>query len=207
MAKTKKKDVYNQIADFVYETNIHSRTPRSGFWFLGSGDQSVAEHLFHTAMITYALASMIKKADKGKAVMMALFHDIGEGRTSDHNYVHQKYGRLAEAKAVEDISNSLPFGSEILDLFKEEQERKTLEAQIVKDADQLEWIATLRGEEIKGNSKAKSWAKSALLRLKTEEAKALGKMLVATHPDAWWYDEKDKWFINREQKYKKWNKK
>jgi len=207
MPKSKKIDAYKQIADFVYETNIHSRTPRSGFWFLGSGDQSVAEHLFHTAMITYALASMIKKADKGKAVMMALFHDIGEGRTSDHNYVHQKYGRLAEAKAVEDISNSLPFGSEILDLFKEEQERKTLEAQIVKDADQLEWIATLRGEEIKGNSKAKHWVKSALLRLKTKEAKKLGKMLVSTHPDAWWYDEKDKWFINREQKYKKWNKK
>ena len=104
MAKDKKINEYEQIANFVYETGIHSKTPRSGFWFLGSGDQSVAEHLFHTAMIAYMLAYLEPKADKNKMVLMALFHDIGEGRTSDHNYVHQRYGRLAEDQAVTDIS-------------------------------------------------------------------------------------------------------
>jgi putative hydrolase of HD superfamily len=202
----KTKNTYKQIADFVYETNIHSQTPRSGFWFLGSGNQSVAEHLFHTAMIAYALAKLEPKADVGKVVMMALFHDIGEGRTSDHNYVHQKYGRLAEAKAVEDISNSLPFGREILELFNEEQAKVTLEAKIVKDADQLEWIATLRGEEIKGNTKARKWVKNALKRLKTSHAIKLGKVLVETHPDAW-FNEDDPWFIDRNVDFKSWNNK
>jgi putative hydrolase of HD superfamily len=110
MAVGKKKNAYDQIANFVYETGIHSKTPRSGFWFLGSGNQSVAEHLFHTAMIAYALAHLEPKADKNKVVLMALFHDIGEGRTSDHNYIHQRYGRLAEGQAVEDMSKSIPFG-------------------------------------------------------------------------------------------------
>ena len=207
MAKKKEKNVYDKIVDFIYETNIHSKTPRSGFWFLGSGQQSIAEHLFHTAMIAYALAHFEPKADIKKVVLMALFHDIGEGRTSDHNYVHQRYGRLAEANAVEDISKSVPFGAEIFELFKEEQERVSLEAQLVKDADVLEWISTLRAEETKGNSKAKEWIEIAVKRLKTENAKKLGKLLTTTHPDAWWFNADDAWFVDRNEKDKKWGKK
>src|SRR3989344_2697576 len=115
--KNKENKIYDDVADFIYETNIHSKTPRSGLWFLGSGAQSVAEHLFHTAMIAYALAYLEPKVDKRKVVLMALFHDIGEGRTSDQNYVHQRYGRLAEAEAVADIAKSVPFGVEILSLY------------------------------------------------------------------------------------------
>ena len=202
-----KKNIYNQIANFVYETGIHSKTPRSGFWFLGSGDQSVAEHLFHTAMIAYALAYLEPKADKNKVVLMALFHDIGEGRTSDHNYIHQRYGRLAEADAVADMSENIPFGKEILALFKEEQAKLTLEAKLVKDADTLEWIATLREEEVKGNVKAKKWISIAMKRLKTEGAKRLGKILLKTNPDAWWFNASDAWFVDRNKKDQKWGSK
>lgn len=200
-------DVYKKVANFVYETSIHSHTPRSGFWFLGSGNQSVAEHLFHTAMIAYSLAHFEPKVDKNKVVLMALFHDIGEGRTSDHNYVHQKYGRLAESEAVKDISKQLPFGQEILSLFQEEQAKLTLEAKIVKDADNLEWISTLRAEEVKGNIKAKQWIPSAVKRLKTKHGKRIAKLLLETHPDSWWFDEKDQWFVNRDKKHKGWKKK
>ncbi len=205
MAKAQDKDVFKKVANFVYETSIHSQTPRSGLWFLGSGRQSVAEHLFHVAMIAYALAYFEPKADKNKVILMALFHDIGEGRTSDHNYIHQRYGRLSEPEAVKDISESVPFGKEILELFSEEQERKTLEAQIVKDADQLEWIATLRAEQEKGNLKAKSWINVASKRIKTSAGKKLIQELIKTHPDAWWFDVKDKWFIDRDKKHQKWN--
>jgi putative hydrolase of HD superfamily len=202
----KKDQTYKQITNFIYETGIHSKTPRSGFWFLGSGTQSVAEHLFHTAMIAYALAHLEPKADKNKVVLMALMHDIGEGRTSDHNYVHQRYGRLSEINAVADIAESVPFGKEINSLFTEEQKQKTLEAKIVKDADQLEWIATLRGEEAKGNIKAKRWIQISFKRLKTPAGKKLGRLLMKTNPDSWWIDVNKEWFVNREQKFKKWEK-
>jgi putative hydrolase of HD superfamily len=206
-SKNKSKDTYDQIANFVYETGIHSKTPRSGFWFLGSGEQSVAEHLFHTAMIAYTLAYLEPKADKNKLILMALVHDIGEGRTSDHNYVHQRYGRLAEGQAVKDISESVPFGNEMLELFKEEQERLTLEAKLVKDADILEWIVTLRGEEVKGNKKAKEWIDIAIKRLKTKIGKKLGKLLIKTNPDSWWRGGSDAWFIDRKERDKKWDSK
>lgn len=200
----KMENIYKKAAHFVYETGIHAKTPRSGFWFLGSGDQSVAEHLFHTAMIAYALAYCESNVDARKAVLMALFHDLGEGRVSDHNYVHQRYGRLAEHEAVSDIAKSVPFGKEIFALFKEEQAHITVEAKLVKDADQLEWIATLRSEEVKGNKKARKWIAIAQKRLKTNAGKRLGAMLIKTHPDAWWFDFADQWFVDREPKDKKW---
>jgi putative hydrolases of HD superfamily len=206
MARKENKSEYQKIANFIYETGIHSKTPRSGLWYLGSGNQSVAEHLFHTSMIAYALCYLEPKADKNKVVLMALVHDIGEGRVSDHNYVHQRYGRLAEAEAVSDIAKSVPFGDEIERLFKEEGKRETLEAKLVKDADTLEWMTTLRGEEVKGNTKAKGWIKTAEKRLKTKAGKKLGSLLIKTHPDAWWSNSKDPWFVNRDEKDKKWKR-
>ncbi len=204
MPKKDSRKELEQITDFIYEMGIHQKTPRSGLWFLGSGTQSIADHLFRVAMIAYALCHLTPKADKSKVLLMALIHDIGEGRVSDLNYVHQRYGRLAEANAVADIARSVPFGKEIEELYLEEQARKTIEAQIVKDADSLEWLATLRGEEVKGNMKAKEWNRSALKRLKTPAGKEIGKLLLKTHPDHWWFDVNDKWFIDRDPSDKKW---
>ncbi len=207
MSNAENGTLYDQVANFIYETGIHSKTPRSGLWFLGSGSQSVAEHLFHTAMIAYALCNLVPEADKSKVVLMALFHDIGEGRTSDLNYVHQRYGRLSEASAVDDLAATVPFGPEIASLYKEEQAKESLEAKLVKDADQLEWISTLRGEEVKGNLKAREWIEIGQKRLKTEAGKKIGEVLVKIHPDSWWFDVNNSWFVDRKQDSDGWNKK
>jgi len=199
----KKRDI-EQIANFVYEAGAVSKTPRSGLWFLGSGRQSVAEHLFRTTIIAYALCHLTPKADKHRVIFLSLIHDLGEGRTSDLNYIHQRYGRLAESKAIDDIAESVPFGEEIKEAYKEEQARETLEAKLAKDADNLEWIATLREEEVKGNIKARSWVVSAVKRLKTNAGKVVGARLLKTHPDAWWFNEKDKWFVTRSEKTRAW---
>ncbi|MBI1998757.1 MAG: HD domain-containing protein [Parcubacteria group bacterium] len=201
--RSKSKDV-EQIANFVYEAGALSKTPRSGLWFLGSGTQSVAEHLLRTSYIAYALCHLTPAANKNRVIFLALMHDIGEGRTSDLNYVHQRYGRLAEAQAVKDIATSVPFGEEIKGAYEEEQARASLEAKLAKDADNLEWISTLREEEVKGNIKARSWIEIAEKRLKTEAGQAVGARLLKTHPDAWWFDEKDKWFVTRAPSEKPW---
>ncbi|HLB50630.1 MAG TPA: HD domain-containing protein [Patescibacteria group bacterium] len=191
----RKKDLA-AITNFIYEAGILSKTPRSGLWYLGSGEQSVAEHSLRCAYIGYALAYLTSGADREKVVMMCLFHDFAEARTSDLNHMHQKYGRLAEARAMDDIAKSVPFGKTIRALYRERDERKTVEAKIAKDADQLEWIATMREEEIKGNTKALMWAKLTYKRLKTKAGKDVGKYLLTTHPDDWWFDAKDQWWVN-----------
>ncbi len=202
-----KKTDLQSITDFIYEIGILRHTPRSGFWFLGTGKQSVAEHLFRTAMIAYALCKMTPGANKERAIFMALVHDVGEGRTSDLNYVHQRYGRLAETTAFEDIARAVPFGKEMQDAYLEEQKRESLEAKLVKDADQLEWIASLREEEMKGNAKAKEWVAIAAKRLKTPAAQTICKLLLKTKPDAWWFDKADKWFVDRQEAHRKISKK
>ena len=195
------------IVDFIYEVGILSKTPRSGLWFLGTGNQSVAEHLLRTAYITYCLCYLTPKVNQERAILMALVHDLGEARTSDLNYVHQKYGRLAEGQAISDIAQMVPFGKDIQKLYLEEQGRKTLEAQLVKDADNIEWLTTMREEETKGNIKAREWAKIAFKRLKTPAGKKIGKLILTIHPDNWWFDAKDKWWVNRNLKLQPWKNK
>ena len=199
-----KANEIQQVTDFIYESGILSKTPRSGLWFLGTGSQSVAEHTLRTAFIGYALGTLTPRADTNTVVLMCLLHDFGEARTSDLNYVHQKYGRLAEAKAIEDVSRNVPFGKEMKGLYLEQEAGKTPEAKLAKDADQLEWIATLREEEVKGNTKARSWAEIGWRRLKTPLARRIGRALLATHPDHWWFDVRDTWFVNRKQRDRKW---
>jgi putative hydrolase of HD superfamily len=195
-----KKDELQSIAHFIYEAGILTRTPRSGLWFLGTGSQSVAEHLLRTTYIAYALCYLTPGVDRAKVVYMSMFHDFAEGRTSDLNYVHQRYGRLAEEEVFNDITKEIPFGKEMAAFYSEEHARETVEAKLVKDADILEWLATLREEELRGNTKARAWAKIALQRLKTKEGKAVGKYLASTHSDAWWFDADDKWFVSRDPK-------
>ena len=41
----------DRIVEFLFEVGMLKRTPRSGWQFLGSGSESVAEHAFRTAWI------------------------------------------------------------------------------------------------------------------------------------------------------------
>ncbi len=202
-AKSKKKSAtLTALANFIYEVGILNRTPRSGLWFLGSGEQSVAEHLLRTAYIAYILSHRSPKADAGRVIFMSLVHDLGEGRTSDLNYVHQHYGRLAETNALKDLAKTLPFGGAILEAYREEQAAETVEARLVKDADKLEWIATLREEEVRGNRKARLWIKRAFSLLGTTEGKHLGRALLAVHPDQWWAEAQQEVTMVRRTKMK-----
>ncbi len=90
-SKNKISLVDKKIANFLFEVGMLSKTPRSGFHFLGTGEQSVAEHVNRTAFIGYALAHMDGTVDIGKVLKMCLFHDISETRISDLNHIHQKY--------------------------------------------------------------------------------------------------------------------
>ncbi len=202
MAKNKKND-YKQIANFLFEVGILAKTPRSGFHFLGTGEQSVAEHLNRVSYIGFMLAMIDGDVDVSKVLQMCILHDIGEARISDLNYVHQKYVERKEKEAHEDLAASVPFGDKILAMINEYEERKTKEAILVKDADNLEWILALKEEVDKGNERALLWIKSAVKRLKTKNAQILVKEILKTDSNDWWFDkkaQKSKWWVNRNKK-------
>jgi putative hydrolase of HD superfamily len=177
---------FKPIANFLYEVGMLNRTPRSGFQFLGSGEQSVAEHSFRTAVISYVLGKMDGTVNVGKMVMEAVFHDLGEARVSDLNHVHQKYNERRQLEAVEDVTAPLPFGDEILRIYNEHENRTTPESVLVKDADTLEWIISLKEQEDVGNERAEYWISFAKQKLKTDSAKKLAAEILATDSNEWW---------------------
>ena len=189
------------IVNFLYEVGILSKTPRSGFHFLGTGDQSVSEHVSRTVFIGYSLALLEKGVDVLKVLKMCLLHDLAEARVSDLNYVHQKYVTREEEKAIEDLAKTLPFGEDIKEILKEYNERKTKEAILAKDADNLEWLISLKEQFDIGNTRAKEWITSAIRRLKTDVARGIADEILRTTSDMWWFGNKqDEWWVNRGKK-------
>lgn len=189
------------IANFLFEVGMLSKTPRSGFHFLGSGEQSVSEHITRVTYIGYVLGTLEGGVDLSKIMKMCLFHDLAEARTSDLNYVHQKYVESDEHKAMEDLAKTLDFGPEIVELLKEMAERKTKEAILAKDADQLEWILSLKEEVDIGNKRAESWIPASVKRLRSKVAQDLAEVVLKTSSDDWWFGKKDdEWWVSRNQK-------
>lgn len=194
---------YKQVANFLFEVGILARTPRSGFHFLGTGDQTVAEHINRVCFIGYMLAMMDGKVDISKVLQMCLLHDISEARISDLNYVHQKYVEKREDEAHKDLAKSVPFGDRLLNTITEYEERKSRESLLVKDADNLEWILALKEEVDTGNTRALAWIKPAIKRLRTKEAKEIAKVIMKIDSNDWWFDkksQKSKWWVNRNKK-------
>jgi putative hydrolase of HD superfamily len=198
------KKAYKSVVNFLFEVGILSKTPRSGFHFLGSGEQSVSEHINRVTYVGYVLATLEKDVDIAKVMKMCLFHDLAEARTSDLNYVHQKYTNSDEHRAIKDLTNTLPFGNDIVDTLTEFAEKETKEAQLAKDADQLEFLLSLKEEVDIGNKRAETWIPSAVQRLKTKVAQDLAQTIIATNSDDWWFAKKDdEWWINRDEKLMK----
>jgi len=184
------------IVNFLFEIGILKKTPRSGYQFLGTGNESVAEHSFRVAVIGYLLAKNEPKADMQKVVLMSLFHDFHEARTGDHNYVNKRYVTVNESKAVNDLARKLSFGQEIVSLIDEFNSRKTLEAQLSQDADQLDFILELKRQQDLGNISAAEWLKYSAKRLITDFAKTLADEIVTTDSSDWWFKKKEELWVN-----------
>jgi putative hydrolase of HD superfamily len=183
------------IANFLFEAGMLKRTPRSGFQFLGSGAESVAEHIFRTTYIGFALGKIAANVDSDRLIKMCLFHDLPEARTGDLNYVNKKYVDANEEKAVGDLTRSLPFGDEISALIQEFREGKTDEAKLARDADQLEMILALKEYKDLGNRYADEWLAFSLKRLRTEYATELARVILETDSSLWWFSDKGDWWI------------
>ncbi|HUV60195.1 MAG TPA: HD domain-containing protein [Desulfatiglandales bacterium] len=184
------------IVNFLFEIGILKKTPRSGYQFLGTGNESVAEHSFRVAVIAYLLAKNEPKADMQKVVLMSLFHDFHEARTGDHNYVNKRYVTVNENKAVNDLARKLSFGQEIVSLIDEFNSKETLEAQLSQDADQLDFILELKRQQDLGNISAAEWLKYSAKRLITDFAKTLADEIVTTDSSDWWFKKKEELWVN-----------
>jgi putative hydrolase of HD superfamily len=184
------------LTNFLFEVGMLKRTPRTGYQFLGSGRETVAEHSYRTAIIGYLLTLQVPGADSLKTVLMCLYHDLHEARTGDHNYVAKRYVTIDEEKAIQDLAEDLPFGDEIMAMTQDFNQGESIEARVANDADQLDLILALKEQQDLGNKYAAEWLSFALKRLQTEAAQAMAKEILNTDSTDWWFDKKTEWWVN-----------
>lgn len=180
-----------EIVNLLHEIGMLASIPRSGFAFLGSGDQSVAEHTFRATLIAYVLTRLVDQpVDTHKLVMMCLFHDFPEARLGDLNYFQKKYVTPKLDQALADLTSSSFLGPEIVAWIQEYEEGTSFEARLAHDADQLELLLVLKQQEELGNGRACEWKVNLLKRLQTDEGKKLAETIWKTPSDAWWMQDR-----------------
>ena len=177
-----------KIINLMFEARSLKMIPRSGYSFLGNGSESVAEHSFIITFVSYLLAKLQPDVDEKKLLLMSLLHDLPEARIGDINYVQKDYLNINEKKAVERLSEGLPFGDEIMDLIDEFNACFTTESKLARDADQIAFLIDLKFLKDKGARKVARWIDVVQKRLKTEIAKELVARMMDSDSDSWWLE-------------------
>ncbi|MBI4788821.1 MAG: HD domain-containing protein [Chloroflexi bacterium] len=180
-----------QWANYLNEVGMLNRTPRSGLEFLGTGEQSVAEHIHRMLHIAFVLArTSDKQVDMLRLLHLVLFHDLPKARTGDHNYVNRKYVTEDMERLLDEGAREWPFGDEITAYIREFEVGETAEAHLARDADQLEWLLMLKEQADLGQPHVDEWITPLLARLKTDVGKQLAEEILATPWDDWWFNQK-----------------
>lgn len=178
------------LVNYLFELLNLDRVPRTGYYqFLCEDFESVASHSYKVAVIAYFLAKSLG-LNAGKAVVTALFHDSEETRTGDSNWVQKPYLKQDESKSFSDqtalLSKNLT--SNLVLLKKEYKQKKSDEAQVVKDADYIEYFMGLRILSMKGNREADKRLKYETKNLDfmyTKLGKQVLKEVLKTDPNEW----------------------
>ena len=107
----------------------------------GGRHESVAEHSWRISLMAYWVSDIFPEADMNKVIRMCLIHDLGEAFTGDiPTFMKTASDERREDALLAEWVSSLPspFREEMLALYQEMNERKTLEAKIYKAMDSLE---------------------------------------------------------------------
>ena len=177
------------VANLLFEVRILKDIVRSGYAFLGSGRETIAEHSFMTAFICFAMARLNPGVDSEKLLAMALVHDIAEARTGDLNYVERHYCKPDEAKAVSHLTRHISFGREIKALVDEFNLGESEESKLANDADQISFVLELKKLMDTGAKGPEKWLPIILGRLLTQTGQRMGEAILKTGWDEWWMND------------------
>jgi len=185
------------LARFMFEAGMLKKMRRTGYPFLGSGGESVADHCFRAALLGYMLALQEGGLDAPRVALMLLHHDLAEARTGDLNYVHKRYSRAQEKKALEHQARELPpaVAQSLLELVEEFNANQTPEARLAQDADQLDLLVELKEQKDLGNPYAARWIHYALKRLQTEPGRELAQSILETDWSEWWFEDREELWV------------
>ena len=122
------------VAGRLKDTTRHCYTP-------GGRHESVAEHSWRITLMAYWISDEFPEANLEKLLKLCLIHDLGEAFTGDiPSFEKTEVNEEREAELLFKWMKSLPepFATEMMELYREMEERKTLEARIYKALDNME---------------------------------------------------------------------
>jgi putative hydrolase of HD superfamily len=175
--------------EFMYEIGALRLIPRQWSRFHLPNVQNLAEHHFRVIWLALLIARREGKGDIEKIMKMALVHDIAESRTGDVDYLARQYVVRHEDKAIEDMLQDTSLKDEFITLWQEYEARQTIEAKIVKDADNLDVDLDLREQGATGHQLGKDWQGQRLwvgnTKLFTKTARQIHAEIWKSNPHDW----------------------
>lgn len=174
--------------EFLFEVGSLRNLDRTWRQHLGTDCASDLEHTVRVAWIALLLARYEGVGDPGIIVQMALIHDIAETRTSDFSYVQKVYVQADEHRAIRDLFRGTTI-EDFTAVVSAYERRDTIEAKLVKDADNLDVDLELKELEERGHRLPGKWRGNRRLvrdeKLYTESARRLWDLLQTADPASW----------------------
>jgi len=174
--------------ELLYEVGTLRNLERSWRQMLGVSVANDLEHMARLSFLALILARAEGVKDEEKILKMVMVHDLAETRTGDGNYTHKVYVKTDDARATHDILSGTML-SDLLEIYEEYELRQSKEAQIVKDADNLDVDIELRELEERGSQLPKKWRKFRRFvrnkKLYTKSARKLWDLLQMSNPSSW----------------------
>lgn len=122
------------VAERLKDTTRHCYTSKGRH-------ESVAEHSWMMTLMAFFMKNEFPEADINKIIHMCIIHDLGECFTGDiPTFEKTKEHETMEESLLSNWVKSLPESTrnEMITLYREMEERQTLEAKIYKAIDSLE---------------------------------------------------------------------
>jgi putative hydrolase of HD superfamily len=130
------------LLDLLLEAQALDRVPRLGYLLRGVAEaESVSEHCWHVVFLVWALGPRVPEVDAGRALEIALVHDLAELRIGDLPRTAARYfdagaKNAAETAAIAEILAPLPERARAL--YADYQAGASPEARLVKACDKLQ---------------------------------------------------------------------
>lgn len=176
--------------EFLYEIGAFRFISRTWRQFLNADFANDAEHTFRVAWIALLLAEMEGVGNHEKILKMALVHDLPESRTGDVNYLTRQYTERDESQAIKDIFANTKLEAEMVALWHEYEDRSSIEAKLVKDADNLDVDFELVEQAARGETHRAAFATTREVvhrtQLSTAAARGLWRALQKSNPHDWY---------------------
>jgi putative hydrolases of HD superfamily len=185
---SKDLDVQRDL-EFWYEIGCLRHIQRTWRQFMNPDFQNLSEHILRVIWIALTLAKYEGVKNTEKIIKMALIHDLSESRSVDSHYISRQYVERFEKEALEDTLEATAVREEFMAIWQEYEERDSIEAKIVKDADTLDVDLELKEQEYKGVRLGEDTLEGrmyvAQTKLFTESAKEFFYAIQESNPNDW----------------------